>query len=85
MTIAQQPTNNSNTIDTFHIHILFIIFIIAKNLSMMSFCLPQNEGKLKMIKCTFEKYLDRAIYMMICTVYIMFGLAFTSTIIEIVR
>ena len=34
---------------------------------------------------TFEKYLDRAIYMMICTVYIMFGLAFTSTIIEIVR
>ena len=30
-------------------------------------------------------FVDRAIYMMICTVYIMFGLAFTSTIIEIVR
>ena len=30
-------------------------------------------------------FTDRAIYMMICTVYIMFGLAFTSTIIEIVR
>ena len=35
---------------------------------------------------TYSKcFVDRAIYMMICTVYIMFGLAFTSTIIEIVR